>query len=320
MSSDISRSSRSSFRDKVKKLTVSGFFLVLGAIAGLLMAPETLVRLRNFPDSLIAGLITAVVALVAVLVNNAVSRWNLRTQHQNDRRQKLADVLLQTRRDVYMEVATVIEEALASIVRLANPRLKDDEATAPFDAVSAKIGKVYVVASEETALGIASFMAEYEATSLKLRLARRPSVLANQLIEFHRSRMDRIREQVKELQSSLGPMTLGDAIDPGKNARHREVTDLLQRLDRNTKGWEQQVKQIRPLQMELYKTALDSFQRLRLLVVPVLASVRDEIGAPLNLENLQAAFSQVDKFTDQQLRDLFGVDADAAAEPPQEAT
>jgi hypothetical protein len=257
---------------------------------------DTTVRwLTGLPSTFWSVIVGALIALGGVELTTRRNRANLAVQHENDRQRKQEDVLLQTRRDVYLDAALVVEEAVGALFRLTDPQLSDNEATASFDSASAKMARIYVVAGANASAATASFMRAVSKAITELKFSRR-RLLENRLVL---ARAEQARDRSFELLRAAfqSPLNGTETLEARQQLQQRREGEF----NREQANVAAAIERGKYLQRDMFREAEQHHSKVVERMRPLLDAVRSELNATALPEAFYAAAGLDQKWSDAEL-------------------
>jgi hypothetical protein len=264
--------------------------------------------LKSLPDTLVGIIIGSFFTLFGVVFTNISNLKNIRLQLQHDRQQKDREVSLTMRRDVYLVAAEGLASALSTVMRYTDLSLDNNALFNEYREKSDQIAKVHVVATVETAHHFMNFMRELSAVFMKLNIKRmeltsiRTKILANaEQIKRHRANIENFIDMMKHHNIS-GTMDkrLFDVLQMNINFER----DASGNLDVEQAGL---VESLKPLHITFFELCQAECNRLSMLLLPVVVSVRKELNQAIDETAYAQIFSGLPTIPRQELETLFGV-------------
>jgi len=250
------------------------------------VASEFLMLLEKIPSALwvvVGAAISALSALIAVLITNRASDRRLRAQLDHDRILKNRDRELFLRKDVYLAAAEAISVGLTTVSKFSDLSIPHDKLTERFVERSAAITKVHVIAKEETAKALTNFTSELGATYLRLFAKRYPLVEEKGYLDIIKEQIDSFGKERDRTLELMKQHNLEGKTDQRKWEVLQHTFDFeKERVSRALEEHKKLASTLWTKQVEYAKECLTESAKLGRLLVPLLAAVRSELDLPIN--------------------------------------
>lgn len=132
----------------------------------------------------IATLVAAVLTFAGVLISNANTRRNLKAQLAHDSIQRDLERKMSVRREVFLEAASALAHANASIGRAADLQSDLKIVVAEFASDLAILSKVQIVGADETVEAVMNYVNALGPAFMEMLMMRTPMLFRQQMIDL----------------------------------------------------------------------------------------------------------------------------------------
>jgi hypothetical protein len=247
---------------------------------------------NNYGKELITGggtvvgaLLGAGFAVFAVSRTNRTNQANLKLQLENDRNLKKDAYELETKRSVYMDVATAIQLELNLIDNLGDLEKTHSDLYEPFKNVQGALAKMHLIAGAESLKSLISVHTEVTASVFSLCAER------NRLLEVHHA-AQQIRRDINDqvaLQKNYISMYAASDVDgllDGK--RHDAITKAIGSYKSTIESLQQSLAQTldghQPARQAFALECSGARLRIEKLLPPLVIAVRRELKIEIDAE------------------------------------
>lgn len=257
------------------------------------MATESAATLLSLPTVLWSGVVAAIVSLGGIIAANRSSERRLLTQLRHDAGEKQRDRIAALRKEVYL---TLFEEMTAVSGHLGSLAGKDpvtENLGGPLQALMAQLGKVQLVASQQTALFAAELSSLYGESLFRLMIAAKPMHelkidigIADKAFQEQMGQAQRVNQEMFALrESGNADKKRIDALQASfDHFRQQYQTSLAERSD----AWDA----YNALQKPFMEAVFSELQVIGPAQAKLMAAMREEIGLTSDpdfmLERLEA--------------------------------
>lgn len=257
-------------------------------------------------DTLAAALLGAAFAVVGVVLSNRANLKALRAQQDHERSLRKLEYELAAKREVYMQAAEAVSAAMTAIGSFSHLEKEHDELVSAFHGKSEALAKVHIVASIETASHFMKFMQEFGNSLVELNIKKeRLAVVRREMISKIEimKRHDASRDQYLEI---MRQMNLNGEADKRKWEYLQEAFEFESRSSSEAAAAHDKIlASLGPKHIDLVKACFVEQRKLQLLLVPLVAAVREELHLPVDAEAYARLLKTPVEFTDDQLERLF---------------
>lgn len=257
-------------------------------------------------DTLVAAVLGALFTVIGVSLTNRANQKNLETQLAHQEASRKREYELGVRRDVYLQAAEGIAAGMNSLVGLCQLDVDYSEIMEGFENRSAQIARVHIVASEKTALLMTELMTRLGQSLIRLNTERLALIALRARMNAQVARMDRhnaARDQCIEL---MRQENLAGNLD---EARWKRIQSLLETEQKHASlaadAHDEILDQLRPRHIAFVQACLTEQAELRLQLIPLIESVRQELDMPIDVNLYAQALPKGLPFTKEQLEDLY---------------
>jgi hypothetical protein len=233
-------------------------------------------------------------SLGGVVLSNRNSARNLSAQLENDRNMRKADREMALRKEIYLAASEAISVGLSTVGRFIDLNVDAQELLAAYIEKAPAIAKVNMIANENTLRKIAGIASALSATFTQLHGERLPGLaIRNRLrlasgntdvfLALHKRSADILHEENRKVQP-----------DPAVLAAMRRTLDFDSELVSNS------LAEQRPLEQEFLAAGAEladkvvaHLVRLNGLLANTVASARDELAMPIDVEVLRGILAEV---------------------------
>lgn len=233
--------------------------------------------------TIIGVLLGSVFTLFGVISTNRTNQENIRVQLRHDEASRAREHALGLRKQIYLEMAEVFALGLRSLLNLQNLNTPVEEVFKDYFSQSPKLAQIHVVASEDTAICISRFAHAINASYFELRLARKD------LDELHSQIQQQAkgREYHSAVQKEMLEIFQKERI--AGVATSNRVSDLFEKIDKELEfatkyaAKESELhEELRPAHLAYCQRCVAENVRLARSSIEVIASVRKDLGMPID--------------------------------------
>lgn len=238
-------------------------------------------------DQILITILVAVVAPVFTIIGVLLANWNSRVQnreslkHDSDQRDREREMTL--RRDIYMETVDAISRQQNLLTQIIDLDISGQEFDKKYNRNYVAVGKIQIIATNETVQATSSFMIEVQKAFTEIFLER--SILLERLKEI-KSLEDVISESKKSKKKFLELMIQFN-LDGNTDDKKWKV------IENNYKFEEQQQEKFIKLREKLWieqnkehlqfaQLCYENYMKVSKLVPEIIFSIRDELELPLD--------------------------------------
>ena len=244
---------------------------------------DLMMLIEKIPANFWGIIVGSFFTIIGVVLTNRSNTRRLQIQLEQDRNLKFREQDLALRKEVYLAAAEAISAGLAVVGRVGDLDIPYDKLMQSYSDKAPSIAKVNIVAGAATIKALSLFTTELAVVLLKLSLKRIKLTTLQQRLAFVQEHIglaskerDRIASVMKELNFS-GPTDQRQwaMLQESFECEGKKAADLAK--EQQEIQWELFPQQVIMLQESLAHAAI-----LNRLLVPVLASVREELGLPFD--------------------------------------
>ena len=257
-------------------------------------------------DTLVGAILGAMFTIIGVLLTNRANQSNLKLQLAHDEAKHKREYELAVRRDVYLQAAEGIAAALNSMIGLCQLDVEYSKVMEGFESRSAQIARIHIVATEKTALLMTELMTSLGQSLIQLNTERAALVVLRSRMRTQIERMNRhnaARDQYLELMKQENFAGSKDA------ARWEHIQSSFnfeqEQANNSADEHDEILSQLRPRHIAFVQQCMSEQSVLRLRLLPLIESVRQELDMPINIALYAQAMPKDPPFTEEQLQNLF---------------
>lgn len=232
-------------------------------------------------------------SILGVSLTNKASQKRLFAQFEHESKSKRKDREMALRKEVFLSAAEAISTGIDVIGRFANFDIPNGEVTQPYLDKLPSIAKVHVIGQTAVVLAVTKFTSRLGALYVELFAQRH--VLMNQLGEirllddqisqFGKER-DKILEMIKQFNiDGHADQRKWDTLQRSFDFEQKRVREFLTKRS-------ELAADLQPKHMEFMRLGMSRASELGAMVVPLLASVRDELELPLDMQAYEQVISE----------------------------
>jgi hypothetical protein len=247
---------------------------------------DILALIEKLPASFWGVVVGSFFTLSGVALTNRASDKRLRNQFEHERQQIATDREMMLRKEIYLAAAETISSSINAIFDFSNADRPYKEISYEYAKKIPIVSKVLIIASAKTIAALNIFSTELGATYVRLSAPHFRLVALRQQIINHDNNINNVIKK----HNRLLEMMLQNNLNDGANQRQFQI--LQDSFDFETKSMEHSQKKrselaqtLYPQQLELMQECMVQIDMLSMLVIPVLAAVREELQLPFNEES-----------------------------------
>ena len=231
------------------------------------------------PATVWGFLVGSLVTVIGVALTNASNTKRLRLQHAHERELDARARDLSMRRDVYLAALEAMATGMTTVGSFGELEIPFQDLMRQYMGKAGAMGKITIVGREETIRAVADF--EQALTGAFMRLSGQRNAV-DQLFKRTRALEAKLETTTQE-QERLATLLECSSEDDGDGARLRRSLEHEQRREAELRTELHTAEAaFHPGMMDLIRTSMQEVAALDTMIVPVVSSVRKELGLPFD--------------------------------------
>ncbi len=239
---------------------------------------------ESIPPTFIGIILGSFLTVLGVILTNASNTKRLRLQHEHEQELENKARDLNMRRDIYMEAMEAVSAGLVAVSRFSELNNTPEDLMRTYTDLSPKIGKVIIVAKNETIKAVTTFNSAMTGAFMRLTTKReklnalfQQSVSLETEIEEAEKTKINFAERIETAKIGDQPEQILHQLMEAYQVADEKVQALTRELESNSEA-------LLSTQMVLVQDSLTEVAQLDLLVVPLIGKMRAELGLPFSEE------------------------------------
>ena len=231
------------------------------------------------PPTVWGFLVGSLVTVIGVALTNASNTKRLRLQHAHERELDARARDLSMRRDVYLNAFEAMATGMTTVGSFGELEIPFQDLMRQYMGKAGAMGKITIVGREETIRAVADF--EQALTGAFMRLSGQRNAVDQLYRRTHaiEAKLEATAQEQERLVTHLE-----------RSAEHDGDRDLLRRSLEHEQRREAELRSelqtveaaFHPSMMDLIRTSMQEVAALDTMIVPVVSSVRKELGLPFD--------------------------------------
>jgi hypothetical protein len=254
---------------------------------------ELLGSLASIPDAYWSAIGASLFTTLGVLITNAHSRKQLKTQLAHDSAEKLLDRKATLRREVYLNAAEEIVNATGYLTTLPNVAAAGEELGLGMRGFLVAMAKIQLVAEEATAAEATKLIQEYGELFLKLTMKVVPIQSIQTDIKICDEHYEQSQSEIKRILAAMTEYNESAGSDPHRfQALERSFDFFSKRSDTLSTEEAALSKRRLALILDFLRFALNELDRIYPQQIKVLVAIRREVGLSADVDGLAMQLEQ----------------------------